>query len=295
MFYSIKNEYYTLTVSDMGAELVSVRSKSDKELMWQKSEGEKFWSSHAPILFPVCGRLKDAEYSYGGVTYKMAAHGFAMRKLFKLKSSNDNSLVFSLGADAETLAQYPFKFELLAEYRLEGEEIIFKATVKNLDANTLPYMFGWHPGFALFTDGGQDIEDYTLDFGEGLDSLSWCPLQNGPFASETLVDYPLTDNKYKLCEKEIYENDTLIWFGHNNKVTLSADGHPYALDMSWSDNVPALCIWKDNSNAAKYLCIEPWTGVPNNGVDKENFERRKMERLYPGEKAEYAYKLKFKL
>ena len=61
---TIKNEYYTITVSTLGAELISVKSNSGYEYMWQNNAN--FWESHAPILFPTCGKLMDDKYTYRG-------------------------------------------------------------------------------------------------------------------------------------------------------------------------------------------------------------------------------------
>ena len=72
---TIKNEYYTITVSTLGAELISVRSADGYEFMWQNESG-KYWDSHAPLLFPACGRLLNQKYTYRGKEYEMGLHGF---------------------------------------------------------------------------------------------------------------------------------------------------------------------------------------------------------------------------
>ena len=86
----------------------------------------------------------------------------------------------------------------------------------------------------------------------------------------------------------------MIFTGHNNTVKLLAEGHPYELCLTFSENLPYLCIWKDEFNAAKYICLEPWSAVPNDGVTEENFETRNMQRLLPGDSETYIYTLKIK-
>ena len=290
MKHVLKNEFYTLTVDELGAQMLSLIS-NEKEMLWNtKLEG--CWSDHAPLLFPVCGRLKDSEYVYGSKVYKMPQHGFAKRTTFKVKSKTDTCIELEFNSDDATREIYPFDFVFVAKYELAGKEVKFSVTVENTDEKVMPYMFGWHPGFNLPTDGGQDIEDYVLDLGK-LDSCVWIPLQHVAFASPKRVNYPLNNGCYRLSEKEIYDNDTLIFEEHFNKVSLYADGHPFKLDMEWSANLPSLCIWKHPDNAAKFLCIEPWTGTPNNGEDTENFETRKMARLNPGEKEIFSYSMSF--
>ena len=62
--YSAKNSYYTISVSTLGAELTSMKSANGFEHIWQKN-GD--WHDQAPLLFPVCGRIKDKKYTYQGV------------------------------------------------------------------------------------------------------------------------------------------------------------------------------------------------------------------------------------
>ena len=86
----------------------------------------------------------------------------------------------------------------------------------------------------------------------------------------------------------------MIFTGHKNAVRLYSDNAPYSLDMSFSENLPYLCIWKDEFNAAKYICLEPWSSVPNDGIAEENFNTRKMNRLAPKANEIFTYTLKFK-
>ena len=85
----------------------------------------------------------------------------------------------------------------------------------------------------------------------------------------------------------------MIFTGHNNEVKLCADGEPFALYMKWTENLPTLCIWKEDNSAAKFICIEPWSSAPRDGVTDENFDVRPMSRLEAGKTDSYAYSLKF--
>ena len=289
MNYVIKNECYEAVVSDLGAELISVKNTKGFEFLWQNNAD--FWDSHAPILFPVCGRLKDKGYSYNGTKYEMNSHGFARDMIFTVIETTESSISLALASNEQTKKIYPFDFELIATYALVGDRLNFIFTVKNCDTGTLPYMFGWHPGFNLPTDDSIDINDYKLYL--GVNKLAWCKLQNGPFASPDRTPYELTSGFYPLSEREIYDNDTMIFEGHNNFANLSAGGS-FSVLMDWSDNLPELCIWKENSSDAKFLCIEPWTSLPGDGVTDEDFNTRAMPRLAPNESETFTYSLKMK-
>ncbi len=293
MNYTIKNEYYTITVSQLGAELVSVKGASGFEFIWQNTG--KFWDSHAPLLFPACGCIKGSKYTLHGVEYPLGAHGFLKNMEFAVASKEGGHITMTFTSNAETRKSYPFDFTAVADYELRADEIIFSFTVKNTGCETMPYMFGWHPGFALPTDAGKDIEDYIIDMGGDITSLNWYPLQNGPYVCPEPKEYKLPEGKYRLCEEEIYKNDTLIFTAHNNTVKMYTEGHPYSLTFSWSDNLPYLCIWKDDSNDAKFICLEPWSDVPGDGITPENFDTRKMSRLPAGSAETYTYKIKAKI
>ena len=60
----IENSELSVSVSTLGAELMSVSGKGGTEFLWN---GDKnVWSGRAPLLFPICGGLKDGKYIYEG-------------------------------------------------------------------------------------------------------------------------------------------------------------------------------------------------------------------------------------
>ena len=290
MNYVIKNEYYTATVSEVGAELISLVAADGKEIMWQ-SPSESFWSKHAPLLFPICGQLKNKRYTYKGVSYDMKGHGFIGGETFELVEKGESYVVLFSAANEKTLEKYPFSYAFVAKYSLEGDKVCCSVRIENRGGEAMPYMFGWHPGFALPTECGAEIEDYAIDFG-GAESLKLVPLQNGPFASSTRRDFALDGGKYTLCEDEIYANDTLIFENAPTRVALTGKKSPYRLELEWSESTPYLCVWKEPSHDARFICLEPWSDTPADGVADENFEVRKMQRLAPG--ACDSYELSFK-
>ena len=287
---TIKNEYYSITVSTKGAELISVRGTDGFEYIWQQSSPD-LWDGHAPVLFPVCGRLLNQRYTYQGKEFLMNMHGFAKDFEFAVASKEGSHITMTLSSNDETKKIYPFDFALIVNYELRGRDIIFTATITNKSGEPMPYMFGWHPAFTLPCESGVDIESYKLKL--GVDELSWTPLQNGPFACPKRKKYPITNGEWRLSEKEIYENDTMIFTGHKNSLVMTGDGTSYELSIEWSDNMPYLCVWKDELNKAKFICLEPWSDVPADGIVPENFDERKMQRLPAGKSETYTVKFSF--
>ena len=85
----------------------------------------------------------------------------------------------------------------------------------------------------------------------------------------------------------------MIFKDTGGKVTLSAKGRPFSLDMTWTDNLPVLCLWKSEFNDAKFICIEPWTHDTVRGERSNHWEEREAYRLNPGESEKFEYTLKF--
>ena len=157
MVYGLENECLAVGISDIGAEVVSVKAKKTGcEYLWQGDE--KFWEGQAPLLFPICGRLPDARYTWRGKTFDMKIHGFAKDSLFTVRGEGTGSLVFTLASDEKTKAQYPFDFLFEVTYTLTENRLATKLCVKNTGEDPLPYLA--HPGFNVPLDSGLAFEDY---------------------------------------------------------------------------------------------------------------------------------------
>jgi galactose mutarotase-like enzyme len=150
-------------------------------------------------------------------------------------------------------------------------------------------MFGWHPGFNLWGDAA--IEDYTLDFGD-VNCLTHHVTNEMKFLSGAMEAFPLTDGKYKLCEAEIYEQDALIFTESLGKVTLTEPKRERAVTVAWSENLPYVAFWKWARSDIRYLCVEPWSGVPGDGVTPEVWEERKNLTVGSGDSESFVYTIK---
>ena len=287
MQITIKSDKITARVDTLGAELCSVIGTDGHEYIYSGTH----WGGHAPLLFPVCGSLLDGKYTTGGVEYSLAKHGFARRSEFEVVEAGEDYVKMTLAVSEKTLACYPFEFRLSAEYRVDGECLSADFTVENRDEKVMPYLFGWHPAFTLGGEG--DIGGFMLDFGcDG--PFVMHPLKSGlPFLTGEEVEFPLESGLYRLDERQIYENDTLILTGTPGEVRLYGAGDIHEVEVKWSENLPYLCIWKWPDSAARYLCIEPWSGVPSCGEEAENFDEKPMDRLPAGESAVYSYTVVF--
>jgi galactose mutarotase-like enzyme len=142
----LENEIIKITVSDKGAELTSlVRKKDNAEFIWQADP--KYWGRHAPILFPIVGRVKNNKYRIEYKEYSLSQHGFARDMNFKKVEKNSDNILFKLNWNQETLKVYPYKFELYVKYEIKDNRVDISYEVKNLDDRDIYFSIGAHPGF----------------------------------------------------------------------------------------------------------------------------------------------------
>ena len=115
MRYTLENENLKVEIDSFGAEIKSVKRKSDNfEYMW--CGDKKYWGRTSPVLFPFVGAPKNKEYRYDGKTYTMGQHGFARDMEFTLEAQTEENISFVLTDTAETCEKYPFHFALHIGY-----------------------------------------------------------------------------------------------------------------------------------------------------------------------------------
>lgn len=286
MIYTIKNGIATVRVNSLGAELISFETENG-EYVWQGG----IWKDHAPLLFPACGRIANNTYTYSGKEYHMGIHGFARTSEFSLVEASEDRILLSISDNDATLESFPFRFTLLAEFKLVGDTLAANFTVRNDDDKTMLFMLGWHPGFNLF--GDYPIESYVLDFGD-TNCLTHHPTTDTKFISGAMTAYPLEGGKYTLSEEEIYRLDALIFSDTLGKVKLCHPESPRSVEVTWSDNIPYVAFWKWAKSDVRYLCIEPWSGLPGDGVTPEVWENRLNTSLPAGKSEVFKYTVKCK-
>jgi len=259
----LSNGILTAEISTYGAEILSVK-KGDTENIWNGDP--EFWNGHAPILFPICGRLKDGKYIFDGKEYEMGMHGFARTSEFLVESATDTSATFLLTASDETLSMYPFLFEFRAKYTLDENKLCVEYITKNTDTKKMYYSVGSHEAYAC----PEGIEEYSLLF-DGCQDLT-NSLLTGPLINHTYdKDFGITDElplKYRQ-----FDIDTLVFEKlKSKKVTLKNRNTKREITVLF-DDADILCVW--TVDKAGYLCIEPWNGAPDT-VDCDYDIRKKL-------------------
>ncbi|MGN1081368.1 MAG: aldose 1-epimerase family protein, partial [Acutalibacteraceae bacterium] len=102
---TLKNDKMTAEIAEKGAELKSVYY-NDFEYIW--CADPSVWGSSSPVLFPICGALKNDRYDYNGKTYNMCKHGFVRKEIFEVESYSKSNAVFLYKSNKKTREMYPF-------------------------------------------------------------------------------------------------------------------------------------------------------------------------------------------
>jgi galactose mutarotase-like enzyme len=61
--FPLRNDTMTATVAAEGARLCTLKNAQGLDLLWQAGAA---WLRHAPLLFPIAGRLENDELRHGG-------------------------------------------------------------------------------------------------------------------------------------------------------------------------------------------------------------------------------------
>ena len=248
---TIKNEYLTVKIQELGAEIKSIISEGT-EYMW--SGDPAIWSGTAPIMFPICGGLKQDKFIYGDKEYSLFKHGFARKSLFEVESISDKAATLLLKANEETKKSFPFDFELRVVFELSQKTLNIDYKVDNLGVNTMYFNVGAHEAYAT----PEGIEDYDIIF-DTEQTLNSHNLYGNLLAETT---YPIIkDSKVLPLYDKYFILDALVFTDIKaNAATLRNRKTGRAVRVEFPENTNLL-LW--HFHGAGYMCIEPWNGIPD--------------------------------
>ncbi len=279
---TIKSKELTVTIAKRGAEPRSV-SDSKTEYLWNARP--EVWANTAPLMFPICGGLKENRYTHGGKEYTLNKHGFAKFSEFELESADGGSAVFLLRANAETKAVYPFDFELRAAYRLEGRRLSIDYFVKNLSEETMYFNIGSHEGY--YTPEG--IEEYDIVF-DAPTTLSHTVL-NGNLLTERTTPVLFESTVLPLYEKFFFSDALVFRDAPVRAASLRNRRTGKTVRVEFPD-CRHLLVW--HTPNAPFLCVEPWNGIPDlDGSSYQLSEKVGVTALSAGKEMRISHSITF--
>ena len=282
MEFSIQSASHQIKVTSVGIEISSITSlKSGQEYIWQADPA--IWGSHAPVLFPIIGLLKDNYTLIDGKKYFIPKHGLVRNSdKIELIQSTENSLHFRFKYDSETLEKYPYLFQFDVIYQVIENKINIEHVVSNLGNETMYYSLGAHPAFRCPLNPGEDYEDYYLSFTEKETDGTWLLDENGLVSNE---QKSILENSQTLpLNKHLFDQDALI-FKHLKSKTVSLNhrknGPVLSVDFQDFDY---LGIWA--KPGAPFICLEPWLGIADSSDSKHDFKSKEGIRLLQANQTE---------
>lgn len=291
MTVELKNQYLTVQINEAGAELSSVKSAEGVEYMWQADP--KFWGRHAPVLFPIVGRLKDDQYTVAGQAYHMGQHGFARDNDFTVVSQTSTSATLELTDNATTRAMYPFAFRLRLIYTLKDHELTVAYDVHNPANQDLLFSIGGHPAFNVpLADPHGRLENYTLTVAPKK-VYPHIPLQ-APLNDAANTDQ-LDLTKPLPLTRDFFKDDAVILDLDHQETTLmlssDLDDHGVAMTI---ENAPYVGTWSPYPADAPFVCLEPWWGIADNvATDGQLSHKMGINRLAANQTFNAQYEIKF--
>lgn len=281
---SISNNDLSININVLGAELQNIVSRtSQQEYLWQGDS--VFWKRRAPILFPFVGRLWNNGYNLNGKRYEMGTHGFAKDCMFDVIAQKKGEVWLRLTNNKYTFRQYPFHFELLIGYILEGKSMKVIWNVKNKDSHPMPFQIGGHPGFQYPDfDSNNDYNAY-LKIETISDNISYIVKDKNGFFSPNTVLHSLGLNNERLLpiSLDLFKDDALIFKNYQaRKISILNRKREAYIAISF--DMPVFAIWSNTKKNAPFICIEPWWGIGDiEHFDGDVFERKWMQILSPSE------------
>ncbi len=284
----IGDQGLTAVVAAHGAELHSIRQHGraggtvpSRELLWQAGAA---WPRHAPVLFPIVGRLAHDTLLHDGRAMRMTQHGFARDRRFRFLGGDTRQCRLLLEDDADSRACYPFAFRLEIGYRIEDATLTVSYALGNPGRTLLAASLGAHPAFNWPLDPGLPPEAHEIVFAapepapirrvrEGL-------LRPDPQPS------PIVGDRLAL-DPALFEDDAVILEAPVSGALRYGVPGAAGLRIGWS-GFRQLGIW--SKPGAAFLCIEPWCGLASpEGFAGEFTAKPHLLLIPPGEQVQASW------
>lgn len=263
----IYNDRYEVTFCELGGEITSFLDKqTNRQYMYQGDS--PYWAGKNPTLFPIVGNTFSGTYEAKGKTYAFKNHGFIRTSILTCIKQEETSITFTLDANEDTLAVYPYVFQYAITYTLKDNTLEVVYTITNKDQETMPFTFGLHPGFSTSLVEGESYEDYTLSFEceEHAKQLIFDVNKENPHYYKDVVM-----KEIPLLYADMEKYATMIYKGLSSSyVTLKGKaGHGVKVSIA---GYPFLAFWAPNQ--APFVCIEPWYSHGDFEANTTPFESR---------------------
>lgn len=197
-----------------------------------------------PILFPICGNLPNNNYLYRGQAYTLKQHGFARDLPWQVtdETTQDRAAItLSLTSSEQTRQVYPFDFQLIFTYQLQGHSLTLKQRYINTSSEAMPFSSGFHPYFEV-TDKTQLAFD--------IPAVQFQDQRNQ-------ILHPFTGQ----FDFEVDEIDVAFRQLSRQSAQVIDRQRQTRLVLDYSSIFSTLVFW--TVKGKDYYCLEPWSAARN--------------------------------
>ena len=252
-------------ISSLGAEIKELCLCGCPNIIWSGSP--QTWSRSAPTVFPVLGGLSEDLYTVDERIFRMQKNGFARTAEFFADQHSPNTVQLMLKSTPETLKVYPFHFCFEVWYTLTNElEIRYR--ILNTGSEPMPFVVGGHPGFRW-----NRREGWKLRFLHSKHLTMYRPDGQEAFCLHNASELELFESLFSegaLCCRN-FESPWVAIVPPEGKRCIQMTLH----------QMNAITLWTMTDDKARFLCVEPSTGVGAYGGDLR--QRYGIHELMPGE------------
>lgn len=260
------------SVTANGAELCQLRDAAGLDYLWG---ADPVWPRHAPVLFPIVGRLRNDTLMHQGTDYHLTQHGFARDQRFSWVDRSPTGCRLRLDDTAQTRALYPFGFRLELGFAAAGTSLDISFTVTNTGETVLPASMGAHPAFRWPLRPGVPKEAYALTF----DTEEPENLRGVVDGLLTEADRPSPiQGRHLALHDGLFVADALILPRPACRSVRLAAAEGPALTVAWH-GFTELGLW--SKVGGDFLCIEPWLGMASPADFNDEFVHKPWLMLIP--------------
>lgn len=270
---------YEASIASVGATLRAL-TFGNRDLIVPFEADEVRPAYRGAALAPWPNRIVDGRYSFSGVEHQLplteperghALHGLVAWAEFVDRVVEDDCVV--LAAVIEPQKGYPFRVEVVVEYRLGADGLTQTVTARNLGADAAPWGTGPHP---YLVGGAGRVDDWTLTL-PASEVLTVTPDRLSPVAVEAVDQHPEWDFRAARPIGGVFIDHAFTELTSSEGIVearvVAADGRGVAL--SWDESCPWVQVHTadlpgDAVGSRIGLAVEPMTCPPdafNSGID----------------------------
>lgn len=258
MKYTIFNDYVSVELNDLGANLESIKDRNGKERLWQGDS--RYWDGKSLTIFPFVARLTGGYYYMDGELHKMGIHGFSSSCTFEMVHKSSEKIEFLLKENENTYEAYPRRFEFRVLYELERETIRVRYTVSNMDDKIMYFALGGHPGFNVPLNPGESFDDYYLEFDFPKD-IRRVGFTESLFITGNDEPFSLEKGTRLGLNHQLFDDDAIVLKNSGHRVSLKSRINDNNIIIEYPQ-MNYLGLWHAPKTEAPYICIEPWSSLP---------------------------------